>query len=110
MARCGMFNLTVAPPSADRADGGRRAGMVVANFGRDFHFLRRCLERNPIAAFDLEFIAVQRGVVADDDAVLRRIQFDHVERLGRGNPKALALADGEKLDAVVVAEQRRRAY
>ena len=58
----------------------------------------------PVAAVGGEFIAVERRFVADDDAVVFRVQFDHINRLGRGDAQAFALADGVKLNAVVMAE------
>ena len=82
----------------------RRAGMVVTDFYRGFDFHRRGLERYPVASLHREFIAIQRRVVAHNDAVVRRIQFNHIDRLGRGDAQTLPLADGVKFNAIVVAE------
>jgi hypothetical protein len=68
------------------------------------HFFRRFVERNPIAPLHLETVALQGRVVSDHDAVARGVQFDDVKRFGRGKPKPFALADGEKLNAVVLAQ------
>jgi len=82
----------------------RCAGMVVTNLGCDFDWLRQMVERNPVAAVHGEFIAVERRVGADNDTVVRSIQFDDVNRLGRGDAQALPLADGVKFDAIVMTE------
>ena len=58
----------------------------------------------PVAIRRDEFVAVERGFVADDDAVVLRVQFDHIDRLGRGDAESFALADGVKFNAVVMAE------
>src|ERR1022692_4488942 len=42
--------------------------------------------------------------ITHDDAVVLHIQLDDVNRLGRGDAQTFALADGVKLDAVVMAK------
>ena len=78
--------------------------MIVPNLHGRFQPLRRLVERNPIATVHRELSALEGGVVADDHAVTGRIEFDDIERLGRGEAQALALADGIKFDALVMAE------
>ena len=86
------------------ANGGRSAGMIVSDFRGHLHFLGRRIKRNPIAALDVKFVAIQGGIIADDDAVLGGVEFDDVKRFRGGNPQTFALADGEQFNAVVVAE------
>src|ERR1700734_1426401 len=78
--------------------------MVVTDFGRHFDWLRQFVERMPVAAVGDKFIAVERGIVADDDAIILRVQFYDVNRLTRRDAETFALADGVKRDAVVPAE------
>ena len=104
MARCGVCNFTFTLPLSSRRHRRRRAGMVVTDFGRDLDWLRQFVERMPVAAVGDEFVAVERGIVADHHAIIFRIQFHDINRLGRGDAEALALADGVKFDAVVMAE------
>ena len=77
--------------------------MIVTNLGRNQHLFRRFLKRNPIAPFHFELTAVQGRVVSHDHPVARRIQFNDVKRFGGRKPKSLALADREKLDAIVLS-------
>ena len=79
----------------------RGAGMVVADFDGGGEVVGRGVEGDPVAAFDGEGVAFELGVVADDDAVVGGIEFDDVERFGRGDAEAFALADGVEFDAVV---------
>ena len=46
----------------------------------------------------------QLGVRADGDAMAGGVDVEHVERRGRADAEALALADGEVGDAFVVAD------
>ncbi len=46
----------------------------------------------------------QLGVGAHGDAMAGGVDIEHVERRGRADAQALALADGEVEDAVVVAD------
>src|ERR1017187_1434839 len=78
--------------------------MVVTNLRRDFDWLRQFVEWMPVAAVGDKFIAVERGIIADDDAIVFHVQFDDVNRLGRGNAESFALANGVERDAVVPAE------
>ena len=78
--------------------------MIVTDLGRHFDGPVQLVKRMPVAAFRDEFIAVQRGIVADHHAIVFRIQFDDINRLGRGDAQALALADGVKFNAVMVAQ------
>ena len=43
----------------------------------------------PVTAVGDEFIAVERGIIADDDAIIFRVQFHNVNRLGRRDAKTL---------------------
>ena len=45
-----------------------------------------------------------RGIIADDDAIIFRIQFHNVNRLAGRDAETFALADGVKFNAVVMAE------
>src|SRR5471032_2821573 len=78
--------------------------MVVTNLRRDFDWLGQLVERMPVAAVGGEFIAVERGIVADDDAIVFRIEFHNVNRLARRDAEAFALAYGVERDAIVLAE------
>src|SRR5262249_3220680 len=62
------------------------------------------VERDPIAPVHDELIAVERRFIADDDAIVFRVQFDDVHRFGRSKAEAFALADGVKLNALMLAE------
>ena len=55
----------------------------------------------PIYAIDSEFITDQIVGVADDDAIRFRIEIDNIARSERTTWQAFALADGEKLDAIM---------
>jgi len=78
--------------------------MVVTDFRRHFDWFRQLVERMPVAAVSREFIAVERGIVADDDAIIFRVEFHNVNRLGRRDAESFALADGVKLDAIMMAQ------
>src|SRR5665213_2033507 len=81
-----------------------RAGMVVTNLRRDFDWLGQLVERMPVAIRRGEFIAVERGIVADDDAIVLRIQLHDINRLARRDAESFALANGVKCNAVMLAE------
>ena len=87
-----------------RRNRRRRAGMIVTNLRRDFDRLRQFVKRMPVAAVGHKFIAVERGIVADDDTIIFRIEFHNINRLARRDAESFALADGVKRDAVVLAE------
>src|ERR1035437_7669441 len=78
--------------------------MIVTNLRRHFDWPGQFVERMPIAAVGDKFIAVERGVIADDDTIILRIQFDDVDRLRRRDAETFALADGVKFNAVAMAE------
>ena len=80
------------------------AGMIVTNFCHDFDWFGQLIERMPVAAAGDKFIAVERAIIADDDAIVFRVQFDNVNRLAGRNAETFALADGVKFNAVVMAE------
>src|SRR2546429_4972729 len=60
-------------------------------------------DRNPIQAFDFEAPPAKGFVLADNDAIRLRINRENIERLAGGESEALALADGEIVNAVVAA-------
>src|SRR5207302_1449652 len=86
------------------SNGGGCAGMVIADFGGGGQRSRWFVERNPITAVHNEFVATQRGVVADDDAVCFRVEFHYIEGFRRRKTESLALTNSIKLDALMVAE------
>ena len=59
----------------------------------------------PVHAVDLEFLHGQIIGVTDDDAIGFRIEIDNVTPLRRPTGQAFALADGEKLDPIVLADE-----
>src|SRR5262249_37453614 len=61
--------------------------------------------RVPIHALDLEFLNEQVICIADDHTIRRWIEIYHVTRTRRTARQPLALADGEQLDPVVVADE-----
>src|SRR5579859_4799545 len=81
-----------------------RAWMIVADLHSCRDLLWWSVKGNPVAALHDEFVAVERGFIPDHDAVMLRVQFDHVHRLRRGDAQAFALANGVKLNALVVPE------
>ena len=78
--------------------------MVVTNLRRYFSWRGQIVERNPVATLHREFIAVERRVVAHDDAVVGGVELDDVQRLGRGDAQTLALANRIEFNAVMLAE------
>jgi hypothetical protein len=78
--------------------------MVVADFRRHFDGLRQLIEGMPVATVGDELIAVERGIIADDDAIIFRVQLHDVDGFRRGDAETFALADGVERDAVVLAE------
>ena len=89
--------------AAERRDGGVHAGVRVTDFDVRLQRLRR-FAVEPVAALDGEFLGEQIVRAADDDAVGGRVDVDHVDRFGRAAGEALALADGEELDPVVIRQ------
>ena len=59
----------------------------------------------PIHAINFEFVREQIVGVADNDAILFRIEIDHITRTHRAAGQSFALADGEELDAIVLAHE-----
>src|SRR6266571_2263939 len=59
----------------------------------------------PVYTIELEFVPEQVVGIADDDAIGLRIDIDHIAWPNRATGQALALADGEKLNAVMFADE-----
>src|SRR5689334_19758966 len=78
--------------------------MVVTNLRSRFDGSRWSLPWDPVATLHAEFSAIEHRFVADDDAVALRIEFHDVKRLRRRDAQSLSLANGVKLNAVVLPE------
>src|SRR5436190_3241893 len=59
----------------------------------------------PICSVDLEFVRHQIISISDNYAIHRRIQIDNVARSWRAARQSFSLANREKLDAVVFAQE-----
>ena len=104
MARWAECSFTFTEPLPVGVTVAGVPGMIVTDFRGDFDRLREFVERNPVAIAGGKFVTVERGFVAHDDAIIFRVQFHDINRLGRGDAQTLALADGVKCDAVMMAE------
>src|SRR4051812_29117446 len=56
---------------------------------------------NPVASFDFKFVTDKILCVANNDAVVRRVDFNNVTRPERSTGQTFSLSDGEELYALV---------
>src|SRR6266852_5277203 len=88
----------------ERLDGGGRGFVLVADFYEHAQGGGGRLAGNPVQAFDFADCLSEDIVFADDHAVLFRINQENVEGFAGSEAQALALADGEIVNAVVAAD------
>jgi hypothetical protein len=60
--------------------------------------------RTTFQAIGDDLIAIERGIITNDDSLVRWVEFQDVERFGAGEAQPPALAEGVELDAFVVAQ------
>ena len=82
--------------------------MAVTNLHCDFQRLVGVTLVDPVDLGDFKIVGDQIFRGADQHAIRRGIEIDHITRLGGTAGQAFALADGEKLDASVFAEKISR--
>src|SRR5882757_8568752 len=90
----------------DAAERGRGWGVAMSDFGTDadgFAF-GETGDGDPVEAVGEEIAGEEIFVGAYGDLVGVGMDRQDVERVGRGEAEALALADGEALDAFVMAD------
>src|ERR1700722_15725139 len=58
-----------------------RAGMIVTNLRGDFDWFGQFVERVPVAAVSYKFIAIERRIVADDDAIGFHVELHDIDWL-----------------------------
>jgi len=90
----------------DAAEGGHGRGVAMADLGADadgFAF-GQAGDGDPVEAVGEEIAGEKIFVGADGDPVGVGVDGEDVERVGRGEAEALALAYGEALDAFVVTD------
>src|ERR1700691_334244 len=90
------------------ANCGRGWFVAVTNLGSDSHLAFEMRDGNPVEFAGAESLCGRFGVAADCDAMAGVIDLNDVERVGRGYTEALALADGEVVDAGVAADHLAR--
>src|SRR5258708_10378597 len=97
---CGEGGIVFVADFYESADRGRR------NKRRTIRSLCHVWfgDGNPVYVFDFEGGGAEGVVIADGDAIVCGIDAENVERLGGGEAKALTLADGEIVNAIVAAE------
>src|SRR5579883_3268776 len=88
----------------ERFDGPGSGFVLVADFHAGANRRLRFFDGDPVDFFHHEASGAQRGVIADDHAVFRGIDSEHVERFARGKAETLTLPDGEIVDAGVAAD------
>ena len=77
----GDVQLHPGRASGQRGHGGRRGGMVVADFDRGIQSGVRGVKGNPVATLGDELVAHQRRIVTHHDPVVGGVQLDDAERL-----------------------------
>lgn len=83
--------------------GGGRV-VAVADLDGDVEGRVERFDANPIHVGDAGGGGAEVGVVADDELILQRVERDDVHGAAGGDAEAAALADGEAMEAVVLAE------
>src|SRR5437016_5447616 len=78
--------------------------MVISDFGDRAKSFRRLIEGNPVAPLDAEPVPFEVRGGTDHDSIARGIQLNDIERSRRAEVQSLTLADGEKFNPVVQAE------
>src|SRR6185437_10470919 len=78
--------------------------VAMANLYTHPHLSRKSGDGNPVHIPRPYYTRCGCGSCADGDAMARRIDLKNVERVGRGNAEALALANGEVVDAGVAPD------
>ena len=89
-------------PIVDRADGAGRDTRAVTNFR--LRADRQLDGINPMSVANGERRRKQIARMSDDHLTALDIGTDHIKRLGRGDPQALALTDRIKCGAFVSTE------
>ena len=89
----------------ERLDAGWGGLVLVADFGEGANRGAWLLAGNPIHAFDFAYCLSENIVLADDDAVLLRVDEEDVEGLAGSKAEAFALTDGKILNAAVTSDQ-----
>ena len=79
--------------------------LAVADAGLNAQAPRERRDADPVGAVAGEAGPVQLGFGADGDVAAGGVDVQHVERVGRGDAEALALADRKVVDALVAAER-----
>ena len=90
----------------DAAEGGHGRGVAVADLDADADLFAfgEAGDGDPVEAVGAEVAGAECFVGAYGDLVAVGVDGEDVERVGAGEAEALALADGEALDAFVVAD------
>ena len=78
--------------------------MTMANLHADPLWLAQIVDRDQIHATGAQGSRVQILLVADHDLALVALDLDHVQRRAGGHAQTLALAYGEVVDSVVLAD------
>ena len=106
MARWGSSKRAWTVESSTRCERGHGRGVAMADLGADtdgFAF-GEAGDGDPVEAVGVEVAGEEIFVVADGDLVGVGVDGEDVERVDRCEAEALALADGEALDAFVMAD------
>ena len=104
MARCGWSKVTRTSSAPDLLNHGRRGLVTVANLYCDPHRLAQILDGNQIHAPGAQRARIKMLVSADDYLLIGSADLDDVERRSRRHAESLALADGEIVNAAVLAD------
>src|SRR5579863_8465688 len=85
-------------------DYGRGGLVAMANLHRHPHRLVKIVDRDQVYAAGAQGARVEMLFPADDDLLISAADLDDVERRAGGYAESLALADGEVVNAGVLAE------
>ncbi len=102
----GLVEASVDEAGASGGEGGGGGGVAVTDFDGDAELVAgvEVGDGDPVEAVGVEVAGEEVGVGADGDLMGVRVDVEDVEGLGAGEAEAFALADGEGLDALVVAD------